>query len=72
MTARKGSSPTRIGAYFVIICIVAGIYLWVRQPEGLTAGKVLAAVLFALVAAFLVWLRWDWAPRAGARRKSRR
>ena len=54
----------RIFVYFVLIALIAAVFTYHRGGEGVTTKRLAIGVTFALLGAALVWLRWDWAPRA--------
>lgn len=59
----------RILVYFLAIVLVAAVATYYRGAERVSGGTIAAALLFALVCAALVWLRWDWAPRSFRQRR---
>lgn len=65
----------RVAIYALLIgtfALASAIYGHVTQGEAITVQGLIAAAVFVPVAAFMIWLRWDWAVPLGRKRRAER
>ena len=58
--------------YLLLIAVIAAAFLYFGGAENVTPGRIVLGSISAILFAYLMWLRWDWAPAQGRRRRAER
>lgn len=60
----------KIALYAALIGSLAALSVWWNGTE-LRVDRVASAMIFTTVAAWAIWLRWDWAPEQRRKKDDR-
>ena len=61
----------RMLCYAAFIAAVAAVTVW-WDGDAIDPARAAGAALLVPVFAFVIWLRWDWAPAEGRKRREER